>query len=149
MVEHRIETSIDIAAPPPQVWALLTNFAAMPSWNPFIRSISGNLAQGERLSVHIAPPGKSGMRFRPTVLLVRPERELRWLGRLLVSGVFDGEHYFLLEPVEQGGTRFIQGEKFTGLLVGFLRGELAATEAGFKAMNVALKQKAELNQVLH
>jgi hypothetical protein len=30
--------------------------------------------------------------FKPKVLSVRPERELRWLGRLFVRGVFDGEH---------------------------------------------------------
>jgi uncharacterized protein YndB with AHSA1/START domain len=74
MVERRIETSIEIDAPPKRVWALLTNFALMPTWNPFIKSISGNLAKGARLSVHIVPPGKSGMHFHPTVLSVRPER---------------------------------------------------------------------------
>ena len=128
MAERRNETSIEIDAPPKRVWALLTNFVRMPTWNPFIKSISGTLVQGARLSVLIAPPGKSGMRFRPTVLSVRPERELRWLGHLLVSGLFDGEHYFLLEPID-GGTWLRQGEKFSGLFVGLLSGTLSATEA--------------------
>jgi hypothetical protein len=83
------------------------------------------------------------MRFRPTVLALRPERELRWLGRLFIPGLFDGEHYFLLEPMGEGRTRLTHGEKFSGLLVGFLSGALSGTEAGFKAMNTALKQKAE------
>jgi hypothetical protein len=83
------------------------------------------------------------MRFKPTVLSVRPERELRWLGRLLFSGIFDGEHYFLLEPIGNSRTRLTQGEKFSGLLVGLLSGTLSATEEGFKAMNTALKQRAE------
>ena len=143
MAERRIETDIEINAPVSQVWALLTDFARMPSWNPFIKSISGNLAQGARLSVHIVPPGSSGMHFKPTILTVRPERELRWLGHLFVSGIFDGEHYFLLEPIENDRTRFTQSEKFSGLLVGFFDGTLAATSAGFKAMNTALKQQAE------
>lgn len=145
MVNRRIETSIEINAPAVRIWALLTDFAHMPSWNPFIKSISGNLAQGARLSVHIAPPGKSGMRFRPTVLTVRPDRELRWLGHLLIPGVFDGEHYFLLEPIGEGKTRLMQGEKFSGLLIGLLSKTLSATEAGFKAMNTALKREAERN----
>lgn len=145
MVERRIETNIEINAPAARIWALLTDFARMPSWNPFIKSVSGNLAQGARLSVYIAPPGKSGMRFKPTVLTVRPERELRWLGHLLIPGVFDGEHYFLLEPVGEGKTRLTQGEKFSGLLVGLLSGTLSATEAGFKAMNTTLKREAERN----
>jgi len=143
MPERRIETGIEIDAPPSRVWKLLTDFPRMPVWNPFIKSISGTLAQGSRLSIHIVPPGKSGMRFKPTVLSVRPERELRWLGHLLVSGLFDGEHYFLLEPVGEGRTLLRQGEQFSGLLVGLLSGTLSATEEGFKAMNAALKQQAE------
>jgi hypothetical protein len=146
MAERRIETDIDINASASRVWVLLTDFAQMPSWNPFIKSISGNLAQGARLAVHIVPPGSSGMHFKPTVLSVRPERELRWLGHLLVPGIFDGEHYFLLEPVGENRTRLTQGEKFSGLLVGLLASTLAATGAGFKAMNTALKQQAERDE---
>jgi uncharacterized membrane protein len=71
MAERRIESDIEIDASPKRVWALLTDFALMPDWNPFIRSISGNLAQGAQLSVLlIAPPGKPGIRFKPTVLSV-------------------------------------------------------------------------------
>jgi len=145
MAERQIETSIEINAPAARVWALLTDFARMPSWNPFIKSISGSLAQGNELSVYIVPPGRSGIRFKPTVLTVRPEHELRWIGHLLIPGIFDGEHYFLLEPIGDGETRLTQGEKFSGFLVGSLSGTLSATEAGFKAMNTALKREAERN----
>jgi hypothetical protein len=147
MFERCINTDIEINAPAARIWTLLTDFARMSSWNPFIKSISGNLAQGDRLSVHIVPPGKSGMRFKPTVLTVRPERELRWLGHLLIPGIFDGEHYFLLEPIGDGKTRLTQSERFSGLLVGLLSDALSATEAGFKAMNTALKREAERNEV--
>ena len=137
MVQRCIETSLEIDAPPKRVWALLTNFALMPTWNPFIKSISGNLANGARLSVNIAPPGKSGMRFNPRVLSVRPERELRWLGHLLIAGLFDGEHYFLLDPLVdplgESRTRLTQGEKFSGLLVGLLSGTLSATGGRFQS----------------
>lgn len=113
MAEHRIETRIDIDAPPSRVWAMLTDFPAMSGWNPFIRSISGELTQGGLLSAVIGPPGKSGMRFRPTVLVVRPEQELRWKGPLFIPGLCDGEHYFLLEP-NGTGVRFTHGELFSG-----------------------------------
>jgi hypothetical protein len=147
MTERRIETEIEIDAPAARVWSILTDFARMPTWNPFIRSASGNLTRGARLSIYVEPPGKRGMRFEPTVLLVRHERELRWLGHLLFTGIFDGEHYFLLEPIENNRTRLRQGETFSGLLVGFLGGTLSATEAGFKAMNTALKRQAETNDM--
>jgi hypothetical protein len=50
------------------------------------------------------------MHFKPTILTVRPKRELRWLGHLFVPGIFDGEHYFLLEPMEKNRTRFTQAK---------------------------------------
>jgi hypothetical protein len=143
MAERRIETSIEIEASPKKVWSILTDFAAMASWNPFIKSISGALTPGSTLAVHIAPPGKSGMWFKPTVLTVNSQRELRWLGRLLLPGIFDGEHYFLVEPIGSDRTRLTHGEKFSGVLVGMFGGTLSATEDGFKTMNVALKQRAE------
>ena len=140
-----IETSIIIAAPPARVWGVLTDFARFPEWNPFVRSIKGDLAVGSRLDVQIAPQGKKGMRFRPTVRAANANQELRWLGSLLVPGLFDGEHYFVLEPQGSGTTRFVHGERFSGILVGLIMsaGMLDATRQGFEAMNTALKQRAE------
>lgn len=70
-------------------------------------------------------------------------RELRWLGRLLVPGLFDGEHSLLVEPLDRNRSRFVQSERFSGLLVGLLGGVLGKTEAGFEQMNRALKERAE------
>ena len=96
------------------------------------------------LNVFIQPPGASGMRFQPTVLAVRPNRELRWKGTLLVPGLFDGEHYFTLEAKPAGGITFHQGEMFSGILVPLFRRSLdGATTQGFVAMNEALKREAE------
>jgi len=143
MAKRRIETKIEIEAPAARVWEILTDFDRTPSWNPFITSISGVLSPGARLSLHVAPPGRSAMRFRPVVLTVRPERELRWLGSVMVRGVFDGEHFFLLEPLGDDHTRLTHGEEFSGFLVGPMSGMLAATQAGFVEMNKALKKVAE------
>jgi hypothetical protein len=141
---HLIETEIDIAATPERVWSTLTDFAAYPSWNPFIRSIEGNIQQGERLQVSIQPVGGRAMTFRPTVLVVIPNFELRWLGHFLIRGIFDGEHYFQLRSTGLDRVRFVQAEKFSGLLVGVAKSDLdAKTRAGFVAMNQALKARAE------
>jgi hypothetical protein len=145
MAEQRIETSVEIGAPPSRVWEVLTDQQSMGAWNSFIRSMAGPLKEGGRLLIEIAPPKQRTMTFRPTVLRVVPERELRWLGTLLIPGLFNGEHYFLLEPIGQAGTHFTQGERFTGLLVSPFekRGMLKATQQGFDAMNAALKARAE------
>src|SRR5262249_12948947 len=113
---HRIETSVEINASAKRVWSLLMDFPAYPRWNPFLRSIEGVPSVGESLKVVIRSPGSGGMRFQPEVLACEPEREFRWKGRLWMAGLFDGEHYFRLEP-SSGGVLFAQGEAFSGLLV--------------------------------
>ena len=136
----RIETAIDIAAPPSAVWGVLIDFAAYPDWNPFIRRLQGEAKAGARLDVTVQPPGGRAMTFKPTVLSVEPDRELRWLGRVLMPGLFDGEHGFRIEPTASG-CRFHHGETFTGLLVPLFAGMLASTERGFQAMNEALARR--------
>ena len=138
----RIETAIEIAAKPDHVWGHLTDFSAYPDWNPFVQQIEGSLDVGKRLKVRIAPPGGKGSTFRPRILIVIPGRQLRWVGSLPVPGLFKGEHWFRIEPAA-GGTRFVQGEKFSGLLVPLLGGTLNKAKAGFEAMNAALKERAE------
>jgi hypothetical protein len=138
-----LHSEIEIAAPPDSVWAVLTDFGSYEEWNPFIRRIRGELREGARLEVRIEPPGGRAMTFRPTVLAVRPERELRWLGRLLAPGIFDGEHRFTLEPLDGDRTRFVQAERFGGILVRAFGSTLDKTKLGFEQMNAALKERAE------
>ena len=141
---HQLETQIEIAVPVERVWSLLIDFPSYPRWNPFIRSIEGTVEVGQPLKVFIQPPGASGMRFRPTVLAVQPNSELRWKGKFLLPGLFDGEHYFKLEAKPGGGLTFRQGETFSGILVLLFRRSLdGATKQGFVAMNEALKREAE------
>jgi uncharacterized membrane protein len=59
----QLHTEVEIEAPAERVWELLTDFATYPEWNPFIRSISGQPAPGERLEVRIEPPSGRGMTF--------------------------------------------------------------------------------------
>ena len=140
-----ISAEIGISAPPDKVWEVLTDFPTFPQWNPFIHSAEGELTAGAGLKVRIQPPGGMGMSFKPNILRVEPNRELRWLGKLVFPGLFDGEHYFLVEELGQGQTRFTQGERFTGILVPVmgLIGLFPKTILGFEAMNQALKDRAE------
>jgi hypothetical protein len=139
---RELRREIEIDASPERVWAVVTDFAAYPEWNPFIRSISGELHEGANLEVRIEPPGARATTFKPTVRAVEANRELRWLGRLL-PGLFDGEHSLRIEPLDGGRSRFVQSERFTGLLVGLVKGTLAKTEVGFEQMNAALKARVE------
>jgi hypothetical protein len=140
-----IATEIEIEAPAARVWTILTDFAAYPAWNPFVRSISGPKEAGATLAVTVQPAGGRAMSLKPRLLVFREPEELRWRGRVLFPGVFDGEHHFRILELEPGRVRFQHGERFTGLLVPLvMRGNMRrGTEAGFLAMNRALKDRAE------
>lgn len=133
-----------IRAPPERIWEILAAFPDYPAWNPFIRSIRGELAEGGRITASLHPPGGFSMTIRPVLVTVDPPRELRWRGHLLVQGLFDGEHIFTIEPINAETIRFIQRERFFGLLLPLLQRSLrTSTARGFDAMNAALKERAE------
>ena len=139
-----IRTEIDIEASAGRVWNSLTDFPAFPEWNPFIRRISGEPKVGTKLEVFMQSSGTRGMTFRPTVMKVERDRELRWLGRLAVPGLFDGEHIFEIEEPAAKRVHFVQRERFRGLLVPLLARSLDRdTKRGFEEMNRALRTRAE------
>jgi uncharacterized protein YndB with AHSA1/START domain len=69
-----IHTEIEIDAPAEKVWRVLTDFAAYPEWNPFVRRLEGEVRVHARLQVHVQPAGGKGMSIRPTVLVAEPNR---------------------------------------------------------------------------
>ena len=138
-----IQTEILINTDITKVWDVLMNFDSYPKWNPFITSISGERKLGNRLTVSINPPGGKGMTFKPNILTLEANKEFRWKGKLGINGIFDGEHYFILESVDKDITKFIHGEKFSGLLVTLVGKMLDKTQKGFQLMNESIKKECE------
>ncbi|RZT95389.1 hypothetical protein EV201_0008 [Ancylomarina subtilis] len=136
-----IKTEILIHATPDKVWTILTNFENYPNWNPFIKSVIGEVKVGNKITVRIEPPKEKGMTLKPTVLIYEANNELRWIGRLLFPGLFDGEHKFELIDNGNGTITFRQSEKFKGIFVWFLNVE--NTKKGFEEMNGKLKELSE------
>lgn len=137
-------SEIEIHASPERVWEILTDFSHYPEWNPFIRSITGDLVTGGRITAELRPPGSAGMTIRPLILKADPSHELRWKGHLFIRGLFDGEHVFEIRPSGPDRCRFIQREYFSGLLLPLFERMLKeGTSRGFALMNRALKERAE------
>jgi hypothetical protein len=140
---REIRTSVDIDATPEAVWSVLADFSAYSEWNPFIRSISGTLAQGEQLDVSLGASGKKPMSFTPVVTAVIPGEEFAWLGHLGMKGIFDGHHHFQLS-VSGTGTRLDHFEEFSGVLSPVVLASIgSSTTRGFEEMNQALKDRVE------
>jgi len=139
MASKEIKTQITINASPQKVWTILSDFENYSSWNPFITSLEGDVEVGNKIKVNAG-----GMNFKPEVLAYKENKELRWIGKLLFSGVFDGEHSFELVDNQDGTTTFHHNEKFNGFLVGLFSKKLDTdTKSGFEAMNDKLKELAE------
>jgi len=141
-----IKTEILIQATPEKVWSILTNFGNYPNWNPFIKSISGEVKIGNKIAARIEPPEANGMTFKPIILTFETNKELSWLGHLIIPGLFDGNHKFELINNKNGTTTFKQSEKFKGILVPLLKNQLDNnTKRGFEEMNKKIKELAELD----
>ena len=138
-----VSSAIDIDAPPSRVWAVLTDLAAHPEWNPLFPQASGQVAVGERLTLASRPTAGRTMTIRPKLLAVQPGAELRWVSS--VPGIIGGEHSFILFILTAVGdrTRLVQSETFRGLLVPLSGKTITAAEADFAALNPALKQRVE------
>jgi hypothetical protein len=143
-MSKEINTQIVINATPEKVWTILMDFEKYSTWNPFIKSISGTPMVGKKITAYIHPPEASPMIFKPKVLVLNKNLEFRWIGKLLLKGLFDGEHNFKIIDNKNGTVTFIQSEKFSGILVGLFSKMLDNnTLNGFKLMNEKLKEQAE------
>jgi hypothetical protein len=142
-MRHSLHTEIDIEATPDVVWDVLTDLDRYADWNPFITSSSATLEVGETMVNVMQAPGGKAMTIKPRITELENEKTFEWLGSLGFRGVFDGRHRFEIHPATTG-TRLMQSETFSGVLVRLLRKALdTKTKAGFEAMNVALKTRAE------
>lgn len=143
-MKFEITTEILINAPIDIVWKTLTNFEDYKNWNPFIVNVSGEIHKGGKINVTIQNDAKSKMTFKALVLENQENKEFRWRGKLLVKGIFDGEHKFRLEQITPNQTRLIHSEAFSGILVKpFLNNLQTKTKSGFERMNNVLKVKLE------
>ena len=108
------EGSTRIAAPPETVWAVISDIAAWPTWNPEIRSVTfdGPLKPGSEFRWRSGP---SSLVSRLEV--VDPPREIAWTGRTMgIRAV----HVFRFEEAD-GGTLARSEESWSGLLPSLLR----------------------------
>jgi hypothetical protein len=136
-----MSATIQIDVPPEAVWAVLTDFGRYPVWNPLFREASGQVTAGSRITLRSVHPANGRlMTVKPKITVADPAAELRWAADL--PGIIGGEHSFVLTPAD-GGTRLVQSETFRGLLVGFSAKTLLRAEASFRALNEAIKKRAE------
>jgi hypothetical protein len=119
-VKYRIERSLEVKAPPQQVWDAIADMASWPEWKPFIKGVkfSGTaLGLGSEFTMKIAVKGPA-VPIKVKVCAWDPPRLMAWTGGLppLVLSV----HSFLLE--DRGPeTLLVSREEFSGFLVWLMK----------------------------
>ena len=115
MQEYRASTTSQ--APPEWIWAVLTNGAAYPEWEPNTVRIEGWITPGEKLTAFSTPsPGRA---FPVSVTEFVPAQRMTWMGSM-PFGLFTGVRRFTLTPWGNGITEFTLHEVFSGPLLGLV-----------------------------
>jgi hypothetical protein len=135
----RFQTAIHIQAPQDRIWNILTDAAAYPSWNTTVDKVEGNIAPGERVTVHAKlSPGRA---FPVTVSTMEAPRTMVWTGGMPL-GLFKGERTFSLTP-RDGGVEFSMTEVFSGLMAPLITKSIPNLQPAFDEFALCLKRKAE------
>lgn len=140
-----ILTQITLPAQPDEVWAILTDFAAYPDWNPFMIRIEGRCETGATLHVTLRMPDGKRHAFQPVIMDCTPGQRLAWKGTMGgMSWLFCGIHRFDLKPTTDGGTELTHRERFSGLLSAPLLALIRTNvQNSFNAMNHALHKRIQ------
>lgn len=138
-----LRTEIEIQATPEKVWQVLTELDKYPEWNPFIYQAVGKARVGEKVDITVRS-GSKEMTLHCTVVIAEPNQELCWKYHVALPFLFNGEHSFIIEKIENDSVRFIDREIFKGLLVATQAKNIdTQSRQGFEAMDKALKARAE------
>ena len=144
---YEVSTTIEIAATPENVWAVLADLASYSKWHPVYVGVTGQLAAGSTLTITTTHPttGRT-MTAKVKVRTAEPGTELRWVSRLARGD--DKRAHFPPEP-SRWRHLLVQAGTYRGLGGG--RGRAMTNVIGriqdtFVAINQAIKQQAEARQ---
>lgn len=129
-----------IAAPPEQIWSILTDASRYPEWEPTVDRIEGTIAHGNKITAYTKlSPGRA---FPVTVSTFEPGKKMVWSGGMPL-GLFRGERTFTLLPQDNGHTQVTVREVFRGPLLPLIGRTLPDLNQAFAQFVAGLKARAE------
>jgi hypothetical protein len=138
MKVYSATTMID--ASPETIWAILTDGARYPEWDPGAERVEGRIALGEKITAYTKlSPGRA---FPVKITEFVPGQKMTWTGGMPL-GLFKGERTFTLVPQSNGATEFMVREVFSGPLLALVGRSLPDLTAAFEQFAAGLKQRAE------
>jgi hypothetical protein len=134
---YRVER--EIKAGPETIWALLTDAAGYPRWNPSVVGIEGRIAPGERIALTSTLNPKRA--FKLKVSEFSPPTVMRWSDGMPL-GLFSGVRTYRLVP-RGGVTAFSMEEVFSGLMAPLITKTIPDMTQSFEQFADGLKRAAE------
>lgn len=141
LIPRTVHTKIVLDTEQKNAWNVLVDFNRYKEWNPFIKSIEGELIVGNRLDVVLKQNSSNDFKISPTLTNVVDGENFSWRGHLGVPYIFTGEHSFSLDYNENKELVLTHSERFQGLLVWPMFSIINSTQDSFKSMNEALKKR--------
>jgi hypothetical protein len=157
----KIEMDIAIAAAPETIWGVLADFAAYPSWNPYIQAVRGTVAPEAVVELDLLynhPKGKpEGVKATEPARITAfsAPRYFSWVWTHPRGNWFlEAERVFRIKAREDGKCTFFNEAYYSGIyvvkLLGFLDFNRDKVEQKLKLpmlkMNEALRDRAEAAQ---
>ncbi len=139
----RVEERIGIQAPAAVIWEVLADLPRWHEWNPTYPKAEGELRIHSVLNLTLALPGEEPEEIRPKVLDWVPNEQLLWELKAL-RGLVRTTRYIEIDPLAEASCVVDNGEIFGGLMGPSLGRKMGkVVQRGFRAMNEALKARAE------
>lgn len=139
----RVEDRIGIQASAETIWNIVQDLPRWSEWNPTYPQAAGEIRIGAVLAVTLALPGQAHQPLKPVVVDWIPNEQLHW--RLsMMGGLIRTLRYIEIEALGPVNSVVSNGEFFGGLMGPSLGKRVGRdVRRGFKAMNEALKARAE------
>jgi len=134
----QVDTSIFIAAPPIEVWGILTDANRLTGATGILR-LEGTVQPQARIKLwsDVSPQRAFALR----VTRFDPPTTMVWQGGMPL-GLFKGTRTFVLTP-DPGGTRLAIKEVFTGPLGPMITRSMPNLKPSFEKFAAAIKQMSE------
>jgi hypothetical protein len=133
-----VHDEILINASPEKVWSVLTNTNVYSSWNPVMKLLEGELAEGNTVKYQFTQSTESVYTISARVKEMIPQEFLNQVGGMPVFLTFN--HRYILNSTNEG-TKLIIHEDYQGIGVHFWNPQ--PVEEAYKKLNSALKKHVE------
>ncbi len=148
LTRFEINEAIKINAPVEKVWQTIVDLSSHSEWNSQLEYLGGDLRPGGRLHLKLSVADAQPYEFKPTISRWNENEQFAWLQRTGLPRVFDGEHFFELEKLDENTTRVTNREEYRGVLSLLMKSlpMMKSAPAGFQKMNAELKKYVEDTQ---